>query len=137
MFTWSAQRSSVNPRKPERSEGFVGVQRPVSLLVEKDARDGRYKGNAVETVTRRKWIWTDARDSGSETQRIRVRPAEAKTAAVVHHHGSVRERMDRRDEARVLEGYGWSGSESARRGSRKSEVVGDDELTVGRTLVWH
>jgi hypothetical protein len=29
MLSSSAQRSSVNPRKPERSEGSVGVQRPV------------------------------------------------------------------------------------------------------------
>ena len=29
-FCGSGQRSSVNPRKPERSEGFVGVQHLVS-----------------------------------------------------------------------------------------------------------
>jgi hypothetical protein len=29
LACWSGQRSSVNPRKPERSEGSVGVQRPV------------------------------------------------------------------------------------------------------------
>jgi hypothetical protein len=55
---------------------------------------------------------------------------EAKTAAVVHHHGCARERMGRRDEARVLEGYGWSRCETGCISTGESGSLSCDERTL-------